>query len=68
MTVAPEPGTRWRHRNGNRYEVMMITNVRSAGGSDRYPTTVVYRNVDVGTLWSRPASEWARSFTLEGIA
>ena len=51
----------WRHRNGNEYRVIGITNLP---GDEKYPTTVVYQNVKNGTLWSRRADDWHRSFTL----
>lgn len=54
------PGSRWRHRNGNVYQVLLITNLLD---EERYPKTVVYRNVDVGSLWSRRYDDWQRSFT-----
>lgn len=59
-TPTPKAGDCWTHRNGNIYEVMCLTNLPD---EPRYPTTVVYRNVNNGTLWSRPLSDWFRSFT-----
>lgn len=60
MTAAmPEPGTRWRHRNGILYDVVCLTNLPD---EERYPCTVVYRNPVNGALWSRRLDDWHRSF------
>ncbi|NUY43472.1 hypothetical protein HZS35_18150 [Pantoea brenneri] len=40
----------------------MLTNTTSTKAE--YPPTVVYRNADTRTDWSRPLSDWHRSFTL----
>lgn len=56
----PEPGTVWRHRNGNLYRVEFLTNLPD---DPKYPKTVVYRNVNNDTLWSRRYDDWHRSFT-----
>lgn len=53
--------TNWKQKNGNVYEVLMIANEQKAM-TDVHPVTVVYRNIKNGTIWSRPASEWKRSF------
>lgn len=53
--------TNWKHRNGNVYEVLMVANEQTAM-PDRYPVTVVYQNIENGTVWSRPLSDWERSF------
>ena len=57
----PESGSKWEHHSGRVYAVVEITNGKTER-PDQYPVTVVYQNVDNGTLWSRPLSEWARSF------
>lgn len=57
----PEVGSKWQHRNGNRYEVVMLTNTESSRAA--YPVTVVYKNRDTGSLWSRPAYDWHRSMS-----
>ena len=38
----PKPGSRWRHRNGNMYVVLLITNEHSQNDVD-YPVMVVYQ-------------------------
>jgi hypothetical protein len=57
----PTEGSLWKHRNGNLYRVECITNLPD---EERYPKTVVYRNENNGTLWSRRFDDWHRSFTL----
>ena len=54
-------GSRWRHRNGNVYTVLFLTNVCSI--KPEYLTTVVYQGVVNKNLWSRPAHSWGKSFT-----
>ena len=58
-----ETGSDWRHRNGNVYIVLMITNQPD---DERYPKTSVYENVENGTLWSRRYDDWHRSFVPVG--
>jgi hypothetical protein len=58
---APEIGSLWRHYNGQVYQVVRITNLQSK--KPEYPETVVYFNVLQDTWWSRPVSEWHRSFS-----
>jgi hypothetical protein len=53
-------GSVWTHRNGNIYQVLMITNLPD---EERYPKTVVYQNLANQTLWSRRFDDWLRSFT-----
>lgn len=59
----PIPGMVYEHDNGNLYQVMMITNQQTTR-PEQYPVTVVYFNIRNGTTWSRPVSEWDRSFSL----
>jgi hypothetical protein len=55
------PGSRWRHRNGNLYEVITLANTESTRSD--YVPTVVYRGTN-GKTWSRTVSSWPRSFTV----
>lgn len=55
----PKPGTRWQHRNGNVYTVLLLAN--KTDRPDTYPRTVVYYGPGM-QFWSRPASDWNRSF------
>ena len=66
-TPTPTPGSVWMHRNGNRYAVVMITNAESER-QEKYPTTVVYRNVSNGNVYSRKLSDWHRSMTEVGAS
>jgi len=54
--------TKWKHRNGAEYEVILIAN-EFTENEERYPVTVVYQNTVNGKIWSRPLSDWHRSFT-----
>lgn len=57
----PAIGSLWQHRNGNKYEVIMLTNLESS--KETYPITVVYKNSNTGTIWSRKLSDWHKSMT-----
>ncbi len=54
-------GSLWEHKNDNEYEVITIAN--SETKTDRYPVTVVYKNISNGVIWSRELSDWHRSMT-----
>lgn len=58
----PEIGSNWRHYNGNIYEVLMFTNIISEN-QDKYPTTIVYYNIENMANYSRPLMDWERSMT-----
>jgi len=57
----PAPGTRWSHKNGNVYEVVMLSNL---GSSDvqRYPVYITYKGAN-GLVWTRALHDWHRSMT-----
>jgi hypothetical protein len=58
---APGDGTKWKHhKSGAIYKVLFLTNLPD---DERYPKTVVYENTHNGSRWSRPVSDWHRSFT-----
>ena len=60
-----KPKQEWTHRNGIAYEVLLLTNENADEANKvNYPITVVYRNIQNGLTWSRPLSDWHRSFTL----
>lgn len=61
MIHDPASGEIWLHHKGNQYEVLFLTNTTHP--SDRFPVTVVYRNIINKTTWSRPLSDWHRAFT-----
>lgn len=56
-------GSVWEHTNGKRYTVIGMANV---GGGKAYEPHVVYQGEN-GKLWTRPASDWARSMKPKGI-
>lgn len=62
MKNIPEIGSIWRHKNGNLYRVVLITNTESTR-QDEYPTTVSYENIHNKTLWSRAYARWHGSMT-----
>ena len=61
----PEEGSKWLHYNGKTYTVCTVTNLGNL--TERHPPDVVYYTLgEVGTrvnFWSRPLSDWHRSFT-----
>lgn len=58
----PQPGSLWKHLNGNLYRVDFLTN-DPVERQDRYPRTVVYHNEANGNRYSRKLSDWHRSMT-----
>ena len=62
--ILPVSGQLWRHHSGRVYRVECVTN--TAHLNEKFPPTVVYVNVRNGTEWSRPLSDWHRSFTFAG--
>lgn len=58
----PRKGSVWRHTNGNQYQVDDFTNIETSS-QDKYPTTIVYRNIRNGAAYSRPLTDWERSMT-----
>lgn len=62
MPPLPAIGSEWSHRNGNRYKVLLITNLHSED-LRKYPVTVCYRGPN-GRTWSRRLNRWHGSMTL----
>lgn len=56
-----EPGSRWRHYNGNEYTVLVLTNEYTEH-PETYPITVIYQGAN-GRIWSRRLDDWHRSMT-----
>ena len=54
-------GKQYQHKNGNIYTVIMVTNTSNL--SEKHPIDVVYIGWN-GAIWSRPLSDWDRSFKL----
>ena len=50
--------SKWKHYNGVKYKVIAIANEES---NEKYPITVVYKGKN-GKIWSRPLTDWYRSF------
>jgi hypothetical protein len=50
----------WKHRNGNHYGVIGHTNIHTRY-PEKHPITIIYENIDNGSIWSRPLSDWHRS-------
>lgn len=60
LKTLPRKGSWWRHRNGNLYRVVMVTNL-----SDRqaeYPVTISYVGPN-GKEWSKQAHDWFEKMT-----
>lgn len=55
----PSLKSKWKHHNGIKYKVIAIANEES---NEKYPITVVYKGKN-GKIWSRPLTDWYRSFT-----
>jgi hypothetical protein len=64
----PRVGSVWEHTNGNRYQVIMFTNIET-DKQETYPTTIIYRNTLNSKHYSRKLMDWDRSmlFINEGI-
>lgn len=60
-SLIPKVTSKWRHKNGNIYTVLLVTNL--AAQIDEYPVTVVYCDERLN-FWSRPLSHWHGSMTL----
>lgn len=56
----PNAGEIWEHHSGRLYRVDGILN--TAHPSDKFPVMVAYTQVDAGTQWTRPLTDWHRSF------
>jgi len=56
-------GKQFKHRNGNIYTILLLTNTDSTPERLKdYPIDVVYIGQN-GKIWSRPLIHWDRSFT-----
>lgn len=53
-------GKQFVHTNGNVYTVLFLTN--TSDQHEDHPIDVVYMGQN-GNIWSRPLSDWNRSFT-----
>ena len=56
-------GDVWQHTNGGEYRVLFVTNTHNP--REDHPPDVIYETLrDPARKWSRPLSDWHRSFTL----
>ncbi len=55
----PAIGSTWEHHSGRIYQVLGIANNVDTPKED-YPVTVIYSNVENGTLWSGRLDNWHR--------
>jgi hypothetical protein len=53
-------GSEWVHDNGIHYGVIGHTNVNTRY-PEKHPITIIYENIDNGSIWSRPLSDWHQS-------
>jgi hypothetical protein len=56
-------GHKFKHTNGNIYTVLFLTNTQAEPERWKdHPIDVIYEGAN-GNKWSRPLSDWFRSFT-----
>lgn len=58
----PEVGSIWCHTNGGRYTVRAMANTEP-GKEDKFPLTVVYKNLATGLTYARRMSDWPGRMT-----
>jgi hypothetical protein len=65
--MIPEINSVWINKNhGTEYRVYDITNLdASPGRVEEYPIRVSYERLSDGTRWTRPLSDWYRSYRLK---
>lgn len=62
LEVLPEDV--WRYKDRADYRVLFVANTRHE--SEKHPPVVVYETLrDLSAKWTRPLSDWHRSFTLQ---
>lgn len=59
----PRIGSTWSHTNGNGYMVHDYANIETER-QDKYPTTIIYRNISNNRLYCRKLVDWERSMVL----
>ena len=57
----PQEGTRWQHRKGGIYEVILVTSEPDEEKANKFPRSVVYHDVN-GKSWVRNLDSWYESF------
>lgn len=64
MIDIPQIESCWRHKSGQIYLVVLVTNTNAdENKKDEYPVTICYRRLRDSTVWSRSLSRWHESFT-----
>jgi hypothetical protein len=56
MIKIPEINSKWKHKSGKTYTVLMITNENAT--KQDYPITVVYKDNE-NNVWSRTLEKWS---------
>lgn len=57
-------GSKWRHKNGNLYTILMFANLDTDEARlDEYPPTIIYQD-EKGHVWCRSFSRWHSSMTI----
>jgi hypothetical protein len=51
----PEISSKWKHKNGTTYEVVLVANILATKAD--YPIIVNYKN-DAGEVWARTLEKW----------
>jgi hypothetical protein len=62
MMAAPAIGSRWKHKNGNVYKVLLVTSEPDPEKADKFPVTVIYQGPD-WRIWPRRLDSWYASMT-----
>lgn len=66
LTHVPEPGTEWKHDNGNRYWVIALCNEHAdPQNASKYPVTVTYIGEN-GRIWSKELPNFIARMTYQG--
>lgn len=64
MIEIPEVYSLWRHKNGNLYRVLIVSNLDATEEkSKEYPITITYRSLSDRKVWSRTIDRWHGSMT-----
>lgn len=67
MDNAIIPNTCWKHNNsGCIYLILMLANTEGNDPEkkDKYPPTVVYKDINNGKIWAGRLDDWHRRMTI----
>lgn len=53
----------FQHHSGRTYRLILVTN-QNTTDHIKFPVTAVYISTEEGIIWSRPAEEFVKNFTL----